>query len=231
MSIFDKSDLESLKAAQAAEQKAREEAEQKDAEDGAVIREALNFALASYAEALRELPEAAKESGLDYLKFDTGFRHPEKRRLLDDGRTTVFKKSYRFADGVASYCAATDGTIEKHWKENGPEESAKCAVRECSVEEFLDAFRRILSETRISAARGGFEKQLPEGLGTLGKLTFKKYEEFEDGISNFYFRSGFGTHDPVTGSLKNKGETVKAVKELILWCLSGESAENWTERK
>ena len=65
----------------------------------------------------------------------------------------------------------------------------------------------------------------------LGKLAFKKYEEFEDGISNLYFRSGFGAHDPVTGSLKNKGETVKAVKELILWCLSGESAENWTERK
>ncbi|MBQ1484716.1 MAG: hypothetical protein IIZ42_05365 [Eubacterium sp.] len=231
MSIFDKSDLDSLKAAQAAEQKAREEAEQKDAEDGAVIREALNFALASYAEALRELPEAAKESGLDYVKFDTGFRHPEKRRLPDESRTTLLRKSYRFADGVASYFAATDGTIEKHWKENGPEDSAKCAVRECSVEEFLDAFGRILSGTKISAARGGLEKQLPEGLGTLGKLTFKKYEEFESGISNFYFRSGFSARDAVTGSIKNKGETVRAVKELILWCLSGESADSWAEKQ
>ena len=75
------------------------------------------------------------------------------------------------------------------------------------------------------------EKQLPEGLGTLGKLTFKKYEEFESGISNFYFRSGLGARDAVTGSIKNKGETVKAVKELILWCLSGESADSWAEKQ
>lgn len=230
MSIFEKTDFDELKAAQVSEQKARDEAEQKNAEDEAVIREALGFALSCYADALRELPEYEKEGELGYVKFNTGFSHPEKRRLVDQQKSTVLKKKYEFTGGTAYYLADTDGVIEKHWRADGADTGAEDVVRESSVEEFRDVFLNLIKDAEIKAARGDYAAQLPEGFSLLGKLAFKEHQALEDGFSNFYFRSGIGSQDTLADSLKNKGEVTIAVKELLLWCLGGEPADKWLEK-
>lgn len=227
MSFFSQEDAEAYKTSQNNKQESINNEERQKKVELANIREAMRYALNCYCDALRELPQFAKASNQQYIKFYTGFECRETKKVLDKYRSGLFKKVYKEETSTVFYFVDTNGIIEKHWCTSWYDymvSDRTVDITESSLEEFNNAFQNEIEEcelpTHDTYVLHGFR------LFTLKRLIFdgrsQTSEVWGDSERDYYFSKYH-----LVECLRNKAEIEKAVKNYLLWTLSGGQPYNW----